>query len=214
MPWPENWPRDALRFAASLGPANDGIIYRPAIHPFRSEGIHGMPADVRGWLCVPHIWKERVVGILAFNSTGEKFQAWPAECRLFRTACDALANAVFRDVLMREHERLEETLQQIRRLDTVGAFASGIAHNFNNIVGAILGYTEMAQFQLEAGKVPASHLLEIRRAGERARDLVDQILKFGRQTVSTSRRDIARQPALRDLVAGFCFVAGKDYTFH
>jgi CheY-like chemotaxis protein len=66
--------------------------------------------------------------------------------------------------------------------------ASGIAHNFNNIVGAILGYTEMAEAQVVTGSRPAHNLAEIRRAGEQARNLVDQILAFGR------RRDIRRQP--------------------
>src|SRR6185369_2960113 len=57
---------------------------------------------------------------------------------------------------------------------------SGIAHNFNNIVGAILGYAEMAEVQVAPNGRAARNLAEIRRAGERARDLVDQILAFGR----------------------------------
>jgi CheY-like chemotaxis protein len=78
-------------------------------------------------------------------------------------------------------------------METIGAFASGIAHNFNNIVGAILGYTEMAE---GSDSRSASNLGEIRRAGERARDLVDQILAFGR------RRDVQRRPVLmKELVA-------------
>ena len=72
-------------------------------------------------------------------------------------------------------------------METIGALASGIAHNFNNIVGAILGYTEMAEAQVVTGSRPAHNLAEIRRAGEQARNLVDQILAFGR------RRDIRRQ---------------------
>jgi hypothetical protein len=66
-------------------------------------------------------------------------------------------------------------------METIGALTSGIAHNFNNIVGAILGFTEMAHAHVKAGSRPANSLGEIRRAGERARDLVDQILTFGRR---------------------------------
>jgi CheY-like chemotaxis protein len=81
-------------------------------------------------------------------------------------------------------------------METVGALASGIAHNFNNIVGAILGHIEMAEVQLAPGSQPARNLGEIRRAGERARDLVDQILAFGR------RRDVQRRPvSMKGLVA-------------
>ena len=64
-------------------------------------------------------------------------------------------------------------------METVGALASGIAHNFNNIVGAT-GHTEIAEVQLASDSRLARSLKEIRRAGERARDLVDQILAFGR----------------------------------
>src|ERR1700761_7396747 len=80
-------------------------------------------------------------------------------------------------------------------METVGALASGIAHNFNNIVGAILGYTETAEGQLGSDRRPAARsLTEIRRAGERARDLVDQILAFGR------RREADRRPvSLKEL---------------
>src|SRR5215467_7090743 len=81
-------------------------------------------------------------------------------------------------------------------METVGALASGIAHNFNNIVGAILGYTEMAEAQQASDSQLARNLGEIRRAGERARDLVDQILAFG------ARRDVRRTPvSVKGLVA-------------
>ncbi|MGX1048410.1 ATP-binding protein [Bradyrhizobium diazoefficiens] len=66
-------------------------------------------------------------------------------------------------------------------METIGTFASGIAHNFNNIVGAILGHAEMADARVAPGSRPAASLAEIRRAGERARELVEQILGFGRR---------------------------------
>jgi nitrogen-specific signal transduction histidine kinase len=97
-------------------------------------------------------------------------------------ALDAIANAVDRELLEHDRERLETSLQQARRMETIGALASGIAHNFNNITGAILGHAETAQGQLEPRSRAAGNLNEIRRAGERARDLVAQILTFGRRS--------------------------------
>ncbi len=73
-------------------------------------------------------------------------------------------------------------------METIGALSSGIAHSFNNITGAILGYTETAQAQVEPHGRVAESLSEIRRAGERARDLVDQILTFGRRTAPRRSR--------------------------
>jgi signal transduction histidine kinase len=71
----------------------------------------------------------------------------PGELGLLRMALDAIIYAVQRQSMEQERARLEARLQQGRRMETVGALASGVAHNFNNIVGAILGYTEMAEAQ-------------------------------------------------------------------
>jgi CheY-like chemotaxis protein len=66
-------------------------------------------------------------------------------------------------------------------MEMIGGLASGIAHNFNNIIGAILGYTEIVEAQIEPDSRLGRNLGDIRRSGERARDLVDQILTFGRR---------------------------------
>jgi CheY-like chemotaxis protein len=79
-------------------------------------------------------------------------------------------------------------MERARRMQMIGSLASGIAHNFNNIIGAILGYSEMVEPQLTPGTKPAQHVDEIRRAAERGRDLVDNILAFGR------RRDARVRP--------------------
>ena len=76
---------------------------------------------------------------------------------------------------------LTTRLERARRMQMIGSLASGIAHNFNNIIGAILGYSEMVEPQLTRGTKPAQHIDEIRRAAERGRDLIDNILTFGRQ---------------------------------
>jgi len=73
-------------------------------------------------------------------------------------------------------------------MQMIGSLASGIAHNFNNIIGAILGYSEMAEPEVTPGSKPAQHIDEIKRAAERGRDLVDHILTFGR------RRDVRVRP--------------------
>jgi signal transduction histidine kinase len=126
--------------------------------------------------------------VLGFDALRPGIFRRSAELGLLRMALDAVANAVAREFLEQERARLQANLQQARRMETVGALASGIAHNFNNIVGAILGYTEMAEVQLAPDSRPARNLNEIRRAGERARDLVDQILAFG------ARNDLRRSP--------------------
>jgi signal transduction histidine kinase len=132
--------------------------------------------------------------LLGFDCIVRPSRAAPqGELGLLRTALDAIANALDRKNFVRKEAHLEARLQQARRLETVGALASGVAHNFSNIGGAIIGYVEMAEERTPPrGGLP--HVLrEIRRA---ARELVDQILAFGR------RREMARHPVQVSMIIG------------
>ncbi len=78
---------------------------------------------------------------------------------------------------------MERKLRQAQRLEAMGTLAGGIAHDFNNILGAILGYGEMAQRGAPAGSRLARDLDSIIIAGERGRALVDRVLAFSRSAV-------------------------------
>ena len=104
-----------------------------------------LAADLQGWLFIPSRGEQRPSAVLGFDTLRPGPIARPGELSLLRMACDAIENAVARESLERDRERLEANLQHARRMETVGALTSGIAHNFNNIIGAILGYTETAQ---------------------------------------------------------------------
>jgi len=80
-----------------------------------------------------------------------------------------------------EKEQLEKKLQQAYKMEAVGSLASGIAHDFNNILAAILGYAEMSIADTDPNSEVALYLEEIEKAGNRASDLVKQILAFSRQ---------------------------------
>src|SRR4029077_18586183 len=125
----------------------------------------------RSWLCFRRKGINRVQGVLGFDAVRAEATTRPRELGLLSMAFDAIANAVEREFLEQDRKRLEANLQQARRMETIGALTSGIAHNFNNITGAILGYTETAQAQVGPHGRVAGSLSEIRRAGERARDL-------------------------------------------
>jgi signal transduction histidine kinase len=68
-----------------------------------------------------------------------------------------------------------------QKMEAIGTLAGGIAHDFNNILGAILGYAELALLDLPKTDPVYGNLEEILKAGQRARDLVRQILAFSRK---------------------------------
>lgn len=83
-----------------------------------------------------------------------------------------------------EKRRLESRLHQTQRLEAIGALAAGIAHDFNNILSIIIGFTELAISDAATRPILQDDLQEVLTAGERAKDLVQQILTFSRPTDS------------------------------
>lgn len=98
------------------------------------------------------------------------------------------------DISMRR--AMESQLREAQRLETVGALASGVAHDFNNVLLAILGYCELV---LEDSSLPAasrSDLKQVVIAAERGRQVVERMLQIGRQ-----RQGVAEATPLQAPVA-------------
>jgi signal transduction histidine kinase/FixJ family two-component response regulator len=197
--FPPGWPERAPDLMARFKPTLAGIIHVPRVERLPpGEGRDACVAlRLKGWACASSVASQGKVAMLGFDALQRPCRITrPGELGLMRMALDTIVNALGRQSVEEEKAHLESRLQQARRMESVGALTSGIAHNFNNIIGAILGYTEMAEEQVPSGSRPARNLGEIRRAGERARDLIDEILRFGR------RRETRRQRLhMQELVA-------------
>jgi two-component system cell cycle sensor histidine kinase/response regulator CckA len=89
--------------------------------------------------------------------------------------------AVTQDVT--DARRLETQLRQAYRMGAVGRLAGGVAHDFNNILTVIIGYSELAALRLGSGHSVSKHLHEIKVAADRAASLTRQLLAFSRQQV-------------------------------
>lgn len=106
---------------------------------------------------------------------------------------------------------LEKRLVHAHKLESIATLAGGIAHDFNNILGAILGNADLLLYRLPAKdaakEVPAGppitfdevaeHVLAIKRAGNRAKELVNQILAFSRQSTN-QRRNLLIGPVVKE----------------
>jgi PAS domain S-box-containing protein len=87
--------------------------------------------------------------------------------------------AVQRDIT--DEIRIQNYLQRTQRLETIGTLAGGIAHDFNNILATIIGHSEIALEDVSKDH-PSSHdIVQILKAANRAKDLVNKILSFSRQ---------------------------------
>jgi two-component system, cell cycle sensor histidine kinase and response regulator CckA len=89
--------------------------------------------------------------------------------------------AVLADIT--ERKALEAQLEQSQKMEAVGLLAGGVAHDFNNILTAIQGFTDLLLADEREGSARHADLLEIRRATTRASDLTRQLLAFGRKQV-------------------------------
>lgn len=87
-----------------------------------------------------------------------------------------------------ERQRLEHQLRQAQKMEAIGQLSGGIAHDFNNILGAIFGNIELARMDVGPDHPALESLEEVRKASERAKNLVQQILAFAR------RKPYERQP--------------------
>jgi PAS domain S-box-containing protein len=107
---------------------------------------------------------------------------------------------------------LEEQLRQSQKMEAIGKLAGGVAHDFNNLLTVINGYSDVALASLGPEQAESRHSIqEIRRAGERAAELTQQLLAF-------SRRQMLRpEPVdLNDVVQGYLAmldrIVGEDVT--
>ena len=112
--------------------------------------------------------------------------------------------SIIRDITERKQqeasrERLQAQLNQAQKMEAIGMLAGGIAHDFNNILGAILGYTEMARDDAPRGSQLASDLDKVLTAANRAKELVKQILGFSRQSTA-DRIPIKIQPLIKETI--------------
>ena len=109
------------------------------------------------------------------------------EVTAFQSAPKQFA-CIFADITDRkraeeERAKLEAQLQQAQKMESVGRLAGGVAHDFNNMLGVILGHAEIALDQVDPAQPLHADLQEIRNAANRSADLTRQLLAFARKQV-------------------------------
>ena len=153
---------------------------------------------IRSWLSIPIAHGEGA-GVLVLATVRAEKRWHEADIALVRTASEIIANAIARQRDEAARQALEARLHEAQRLEAIGTLAGGIAHEFNNILGAILGYGEMALLALRRNGVARRQVQQIMKAGERAERVVDQVLAFSRRP-TRQYRAIRAQPVVAEAI--------------
>jgi len=187
------------------------LALRTLIEDSREEmrtSVSAKPSDKRGpptTLEVGMIADRRVAGIIQI-AREDASEAWALEDQVFAASIADMANLALQT---RERLVLERRAREAERLESLGILAGGVAHDFNNLLTVILGNTDLLQTRLASDPEQETSLRSIVEAGERARDLAQQMLAYsGRATRVTKTLDLAtfaadvREGWARDLLEG------------
>ena len=88
---------------------------------------------------------------------------------------------------MDQRKEIEEQLLQAQKMEAIGRLSGGVAHDFNNILTAIIGYSDLLLIRASKGKTNWEYVRQIKKAAERAASLTQQLLAFSRKQVLRPR---------------------------
>ena len=113
----------------------------------------------------------------------------------------------FRDIT--ERKQIEAQLLQSQKMETIGTLAGGVAHDFNNILTAIVGNAELGMQYLDPDHHPYDDLDEIKKAAIKASDLTNQLLSFSRRQI-LKKQSFNLNQVVEDLLKMLKRILGED----
>ncbi len=144
------------------------------------------PDTPRSALIAPMTVMGRTVGCVELQ-TLQAGSYQQAHATAMRMAANLAASAIENVTLIEREQAKEEQLRQALKMEAVGRLAGGVAHDFNNMLTAINGYSDLTLMSLDPGSPLAPKIQEIRKAGERAATLTRQLLAFSRKQMMQPR---------------------------
>ncbi|MCF7801402.1 MAG: PAS domain S-box protein [Candidatus Marinimicrobia bacterium] len=114
---------------------------------------------------------------------------------------------------MTESKQMQEELAEVHRMESVGRLAGGIAHDINNLLTPIMGYSELLKRSEGLPRNARAHLDTIYQAGNRAQQLINQLLAYGRKQI-LRRRDVDLNEQVREMEPAIRQVLREDIVFN
>ncbi|WP_053226138.1 ATP-binding response regulator [Solirubrobacter soli] len=180
----ETWNRGAARLYGYVGDEAVGNSIELVARPDQVDELRAMLDRVA--------WGESIQGheMVRLTRDGREIDVslTLSPVRDAQGAVVAIAE-IARDISARKE--LERALLQSQKLESVGRLAGGIAHDFNNLMTGVIGFSELALARLGQGDPTREFVEEAKRSGERATELTQRLLAFGRrQTLRPKALDL------------------------
>jgi two-component system cell cycle sensor histidine kinase/response regulator CckA len=176
-------------YLANLSPSLDLILSDYAMPQF--SGLRALALLKQSGLEIPFIIVSGTIG----EETAVTIMQQGAADYLLKDRIARLGPAVCRAMKEIEerikHKRLEQQFIEAQKMEVIGQLAAGVAHDFNNILSVIIGYSDLVRPELRPDGQAQNYVEEIRQAAERAVALTRQLLIFSRkQTVQPTVLDL------------------------
>ncbi len=129
-------------------------------------------------------------GVVCSEHVGHMRKWHPDEEGFISTVSAMIAQLYVNAAIKRveeEKSQLENKIHQSRKMEAIGQLAGGVAHDFNNMLGVIIGYSELILEQMDPSQQFHANLVEIEKAARRSADLTRQLLTFARKQTVTPR---------------------------
>jgi signal transduction histidine kinase len=176
-------------YLANLSPDLDLILSDYAMPQF--SGLRALALLKQSGLEIPFIIISGTIGEETAVTTMQQGAAdYLLKDRIGRLG-SAVSRALKEVVERNQHKRLEQQFIEAQKMEVVGQLAAGVAHDFNNILSVIIGYSDLVRPELRSDGPAQGYVEEIRQAAERAAVLTRQLLIFSRkQTVQPTVLDL------------------------
>ncbi|GAB6145745.1 response regulator [Desulfocicer niacini] len=165
-------------------------------------------------LNVPIIHSGNVIGNLLVANKETDYDK--SDVRLMEAIAGHLApllNATLqRDKQAKKRQSLEDQLRQTQKMESVGRLAGGVAHDYNNVLSVIMGFTELAMVDEDLTEPVRTNLKEILKATKRATDITRHLLAFARkQTIAPKVLDLNKN--VENMIKMLRRLIGEDIDF-
>ena len=194
IPLPKSWYDGVFKQGIHLGQFSYYIPHTMK-HILNQEAtIYGdgpLPDDTSGWHPEDNLFVSmndengEFMGVISVDDSKSGRKPSPETIRPLEIYASLITQIIILKREQANRERLEEQLRMAQKMESVGRLAGGVAHDFNNMLGVIIGHADLAQEQITSSHPLFIHLSEIRYAAQRSATLTRQLLAFARkQTIA------------------------------